>query len=173
MAVFNIGLLVNQKVSAVWGVASIGLAISAVVAGALIALRNSVVITPSLLRRWRVDKNTGGFQEPYRVDIPIKLDADEVDYFLDFMERKLLELRSHPTHVTSSIKREGHTIDFIYKSFQTSTGNFYTKNTLKIFPTENGEYGAELDSMGDTEWVHIVGSMVRRLSVDYSTEKRV
>ncbi len=173
LAVLNIGLMVNQKVSAVWSVASICLAISAVVAGALIALRNSIVITPSLMRRWRIDLTQGGFQEPYKIDVPIKLEHAEVDHFLDFMERKLRDLMNHPTHVTSSIKRDANNIDFIYKSVQTSTGNFYTKNTLKVFPMENGEYGAKLYSLGDTEWVHAVGSLVRRLSMDYSTEKRV
>jgi hypothetical protein len=61
LAYLNIGLQVHQKVSAVWSIASIALAISAVLTGAYAALRNSVVITPSLMRRWKMDSTTGGF----------------------------------------------------------------------------------------------------------------
>ena len=173
LAILNIGLQVHQKVSAVWSFAAIGLAISAVVTGAFAALKNSVVITPSLMRRWRLDRKTGGFQQPWRVDIPIKLEAAEVKPYLDFIESKLLLLVNHPTQVTSSIKRKEKTLGFVYKSFQTTTGNFYTKNTLRLFPLETGEYGAVLECLGETEWVHVAGSLIRRITMDYSTDKRV
>ena len=174
LAILNIGLQVHQKVSAVWSLAAIGLAISAVVTGAFAALRNSVVITPSLMRRWRLDRSTGGFQEPWRIDIPIKLEPSEINSYLDYVESRLRRLMDHTTHVTSSIKRIDDTgIQFIYKSFQASTGNFYTKNRLLIVQKENGEYSAVLESLGETEWVHVVGSLVRRITMDYSTETRV
>ena len=173
LAILNIGLQVHQKVSAVWSLAAIGLAISAVVTGAFAALKNSVVITPSLMRRWRLDRKTGGFQQPWRVDIPIKLEAAEVKPYLDFIESKLLLLVNHPTQVTSSIKRKEKTLGFVYKSFQTTTGNFYTKNTLRLFPLETGEFGAVLECLGETEWVHVAGSLIRRITMDYSTDRRV
>jgi len=175
LAILNIGLQVNQKVSAVWSLASIGLAISAVVTGAFAALQNSVVITPSLMRRWKIDRSSGGFQEPWNIDVPIKLEPGEVDVYLDYVEMKLRQLENHHTQITSSIKRstEGdqHIIRFIYKSVQTTTGNFYTRNTLRVAPLENGEYGAFLESFGEPEWVHVAGSLVRRISMDYSAEK--
>ena len=176
LAILNIGLLVHQKVSAVWSLAAIGLAISAVVTGALAALQNSVVITPSLMRRWKIDRTKGGFQDPWEIDIPIKLERAEVNNYLEFVELRLRDLMDHPTQMTSSIKRadkgEIKTINFVYKSVQTTTGNFYTKNLLSVFPKENGEYGARLDSYGDFDWVHVVGSLVRRISMDYSTERK-
>ncbi|MGW8181713.1 MAG: hypothetical protein ACWGQW_23525, partial [bacterium] len=140
------------------------------------ALQNSVVITPSLMRRWKIDRTKGGFQDPWEIDIPIKLEPDEVDAYMDFVESKLRELMDHPTHVISSIKRgdkgEVRIIDFVYKSVQTTTGNFYTKNQLKVYPLENGEYGAKLESYSDSDWAHVVGSLVRRSSMDYSTERK-
>ena len=169
LAILNIGLQVHQKVSAVWSFAAIGLAISAVITGAFAALQNSVVITPSLMRRWRLDRSTGGFQEPWRIDIPIKLESAELKQYLDFLESKLHALENHPTHVTSSIKQGENNLEFVYKSYQTTTGNFYTKNTLKLFPLETGEYGAVLESLGETEWVHVAGSLVRQITMDYST----
>ncbi len=172
LALLNIGLQVHQKVSAVWSFAAIGLAISAVITGAFAALQNSVVITPSLMRRWRLDRTNGGFQEPWRIDIPIKLEPAEVSNYLDFVESKLRVYEDHQTHVTSSIKRKENTLDFVYKSYHTTTGNFYTKNTLRVFPLESGDYGAILESLGETEWVHVAGSLVRRITMDYSTDKR-
>lgn len=175
LAILNIGLQVHQKVSAIWSLASIGLAISAVITGAFAALKNSVVITPSLMRRWRIDRRFGGYQEPWRIDIPIKLESAEVDTYLDFVESKLLALSDHPIYVTSFVKRfelDGEkTIDFIYKAVQTTTGNLYTKNKLRVFSLEDGEYGAKLESLGDSEWSHMVGSLIRRITMDYSNLK--
>lgn len=171
LAIFNIGLQVHQKVSAVWSFAAIGLAISAVITGAIAALQNSVVITPSLMRRWRLDRTNGGFQEPWRVDIPIKLESAEVANYLDFVEIELRSLENHPTQVTSSIRKSEEKLEFVYKSYQTTTGNFYTKNTLRLFPLESGDYGAFLESLGETEWAHVAGSLIRRITMDYSTKR--
>jgi len=174
MAALNLGLQVHQKVSAVWSLASVALAISAVLTGALVALRNSVVITPSLMRRWRIDTAKGGFQEPYRIAVPIKLHPEEVEPYLEYMWRWLYAQRDHPTQITSSMKRlrdgDLRKIKFVYKSAQATTGNFYTANELIVRPQPGGEYGVELLSLGDHDWVHVAGSLVRRLSVDYSTE---
>ncbi len=177
MTYLNIGLQVHQKVSAVWSVASITLAVSAVLAGAYAALRNSVAITPSLMRRWKIDRDSGGFQEPYRIVIPLKLEAEEIDPYIEFMHMKLKGLEGHPTQVTSSIKvegaGEGKRIRFIYKSAQPTTGNFYTRNELRITMLPSGEYGATLESLGDPNWVHVAGSLVRGMTMEYSTEDRV
>ena len=176
LTILNIGLQVHQKVSAVWSLAAIGLAISAVVTGAFAALHNSVVITPSLMRRWKIDRTSGGFQDPWNIDVPIKLDPGEVAVYLDYVQDHLEALKDHHTHITSSIKRstEGdeEILSFVYKSVQTTTGNFYTRNTLKVAPTGDDEYGAMLESLGEPEWVHMAGTLVRRISMDYSTEKK-
>lgn len=171
LAVLNIGLQVHQKVSAVWSIASIALAISAVLTGAYAALRNSVVITPSLLRRWKIDRNGGGFSEPWSVDVPVKLNREELGIYLDYMETRLAKLRDHPFMVTSSMSRTDDSIGFIYKSVHTTTGNFYTRNNLRVVETD-GEYTVNLESLGDSDWVHVVGSLIRRLTMDYASIKR-
>ena len=173
MAFLNIGLQVHQKVSAVWSVASVTLAVSAVLAGAYTALRNSVVITPSLMRRWKIDRDSGGFQEAYRIMIPVKLEAEEIEPYIEFIHRRLKRLENHPIQVTSSIKLLGagdeRRITFIYKTAQAATGNFYTRNELKITKLPSGEYGATLESLGDPNWVHVTGSLIRKLTMEYST----
>jgi hypothetical protein len=175
LSILNIGLQVQQKVSAVWSLAAIALAISAVFTGAYTALQNSIVITPSLMRRWTIERTKGMFQEPWKIDIPIKLESEEIPVFLDFVQSELESLRSHHTLITSSIKRikvdSLERINFIYKSIQTITINFYTKNSLQIVKLESGEYGAILYSYGESEWSHAAGSLIRRITMDYSTVK--
>lgn len=173
MAILNIGLQVHQKVSAVWSVASVALAISAVLAGAYTALRNSVVITPSLMRRWKIDRGSGGYMEAYRINVPVKLEAEEIEPYIEFIHGRLKRLEDHPLQKTSSIKLEGageeRRIGFVYKTSQAATGNFYTRNELKITRLPGSEYGATLESMGDPNWAHVTGSLIRRLTMEYST----
>jgi ABC-type antimicrobial peptide transport system permease subunit len=175
LSILNIGLLVQQKVSAIWSLAAIALAISAVFTGAYAALKNSIVITPSLMRRWTIDSSKGEFQEPWKIEIPIKLESEEVSNYLDFVQSELELLKTHHTLITSSIKRihidGSERINFIYKSIQTITINFYTKNTLQIIPLETGEYGAILRSFGEVGWSHTTGSLIRRITMDYSATK--
>ena len=75
---------------------------------------------------------------------------------------------------TSSIKyreEEGDfIIKFVYKSLQATTGNFFTMNTLIVSSTGEGNYKVELQSLGTQEWVHFVGSMIRRFTMEYSTK---
>jgi ABC-type antimicrobial peptide transport system permease subunit len=175
LSILNIGLLVQQKVSAIWSLAAVALAISAVFTGAYAALQNSIVITPSLMRRWTIDRSKRGFREPWKIEIPIKLESEEVSNYLDFVQSELERLKTHHTLVTSSIKRiqvDGlERINFIYKSIQTITINFYTKNTLQIIPLETGEYGAVLHSYGEIDWSHTAGSLIRRITMDFSSLK--
>ena len=173
LAYLNIGLQVHQKVSAVWSLASIGLAISAVLTGAYVALRNSTVITPSLMRRWRIDRSSGGFDKPWKLRIPVILEPEEVDLYLEFMEERLQRFTRHPVEMTSRIKfnKDERRINFIYRSVQASTGTLYTKNELKIVQIDESEYTVEMDSIGDPEYVHIVGSIVRRITMDYTSMK--
>lgn len=173
LAYLNIGLQVHQKVSAVWSLASIGLAISAVLTGAYAALRNSTVITPSLMRRWQIDKSSGGFDKPWKLRIPVILKPEEVDLYLVFMEERLQRLTTHPIEMTSRIKfnKDEKRITFIYRSVQASTGTLYTKNEIKIVRSDESECTVEMDSIGDSSYVHVVGSIVRRITLDYTSMK--
>jgi ABC-type lipoprotein release transport system permease subunit len=173
MAYIGATLEVHQKISAFWSLASIGLSISAVLTGAMAALKSSVVITPSLMRRWRIDRNQTHFNEPWRMEIPVKLLPREKSEFQNFALDFLEDLKNHPLKVTSQIKLredEATRIDFIYRSAQSTGENFYTKNSV-IIQSEDGIYNVKLESLGELNWVHQVGSMVRMMAMEWSTRR--
>jgi len=176
MALSGLALEVHQKVSAFWSLAAIGIAMTAVLMGALAALRSSVIITPSLMRRWRIAKRREHYTEPWEFSIPVRLLPGEVGGFVDFVVCALRAREADPVRRTSSIRvsteAEGtvRRVYFVYRATQSTAGNFYTKNTLlvELRPGEE-EAGVRLRSYGDQEWAHATGTMVRMLAMEWST----
>jgi ABC-type lipoprotein release transport system permease subunit len=85
-------LIVREKVSAEWGIMAVLLSgATSVVATLIPALRASTVVTPSLLRKWRLDDATKPREagQPWIIDLPLKLKLRELDSFVDFTERRL------------------------------------------------------------------------------------
>jgi len=177
MAVFQLALEVQQKVSAFWSLASIGISMTAVLMGALVALKSSVVITPSLTRRWRMDAEKVDFYEPWEIMIPVKLVPGEARAFFYFMVDKIRALEDSLTLATSFIKvfdmeGEPFRVEFVYKATQTSIGNFYTKNTLLVDREPiDGETSVRFKSFGEQSWSHETGSLVRMMAMRWSTSR--
>jgi len=178
MTFFGVALEIQQKVSAFWSLASIGIAMTAVLMGALAALRGSVIITPSLMMRWRIEKEEKGLFEPYEIILPVRLLPEELKNFVDFVVDALKYLENHPTRVTASIKvlydvdGAKARINFIYKEAQAVGSSFYAKNEL-IFeesPVED-EIVIRLMSYGEREWAHTTGSLIRMIAMRWSTLK--
>ena len=167
-AALSMGLVVQQKVSVVWSLASVALSFSAIATGAFVALKRSVVITPSLLRRWRVPEKKVGLDEPWRISIPIRLKPGEEGGYLAYLEKQLKAMGGNQDYTASSVAKKDGALDFVFKSVQTPTGGLYTRNRVMVVPLD-GELGVELLCYGDRDWAHIVGSVVRRLSVEYTT----
>ncbi len=174
MAVLGITLEVRQKVSAFWSLASIGIAMTAVLMGAFAALRSSVIITPSLQRRWKIEKKEMSLFEPFEIIIPVRLLPEEINDFVAFVVRELRNLEGGLDRKTSSIKVYEETedaerrIDFVYKAVGTVTSNFYTKNTLFVERADEGEIAVRLTSYGERDWAHVTGSLVRMLVMRWS-----
>jgi len=176
MAFFNFGLDVHQKVSALWSIASITIAMAAVLAGTFFSLKRSVVITPSLRRRWRFEGEKREFGEPYEITIPVKLSPDQINAFLDFALEALKKRERDPNKKTSSIqlsREEGIVkgIDFTYRDAQPG-GNFYTRNRLVMTPSPNRsidqEVTVKLLVYSDEASAHLTGSFVRMIAVRWS-----
>jgi len=88
------GLQVREKVSVEWGIASIFLSgLTAVIASLIPALRSSTLVTPSLLRKWRIEESENSLRidKPYVLDLPIKLMSREIEPFTTFIVRRLRE----------------------------------------------------------------------------------
>ncbi|MBS7638274.1 hypothetical protein KEJ49_05250 [Candidatus Bathyarchaeota archaeon] len=173
MALLNMGIEVRQKISAVWSIASIGVAMATVIMGVLVALRSSVIITPSLMRRWRIEREKAGFEEPWELLIPIKLQPGEVGDFMEFAASFLLSRENDPTMRTSSIKLlrgpEGmiEEISFVYRATQ-GWGDFYTRNTLTAVREPEG-VKIILRTYGERNWAHTSGTLVRFIAMEWST----
>ena len=175
MPMLGLALEVHQKVSAVWSLAAIGISISAVLVGAFAALQSSIVITPSLMRKWKMDKGEGGFNKPWIVPIPVKIEAAELDSYVGYTVERLRGFENDRVRRTSRITVETRgdvrVISFIYKSYQATTGDFYTKNYVFVEPSE-GVYGVRLESAGSQDWAHETGTLIRRITMEWSNRPR-
>jgi hypothetical protein len=77
---------VREKVSAVWSFASLGVAIVAVLVGTGIALRSSVIITPSSLRKWTGESNVVERSGRLEFKMPIRLHEDGVRALFTYLK---------------------------------------------------------------------------------------
>ncbi len=84
MSILSIVIEVRTKVSAAWSLISVSVSLAAVLAGALVAIRSSVVITPSMMRRWTVEgaTNIGG---PWTFQMPLRLREGELDSLFNYV----------------------------------------------------------------------------------------
>ncbi len=172
----GLALEVQQKISAVWCLAAVGLSLSAVLVGAFVALRGSLVVTPSLTRRWKVGEPANTLNGLYKLPIPLRLTDGEVEEFKVYLVNRLRRLETDPVKKTAKIKegREDGTINvsFIYRSSQTMAGNFYTTNRVLIEPSMDGDYGVRMESVGEAGWVHEAGGLIRLIAMEWSGRKR-
>lgn len=175
MPALGLALEVHQKVSAVWTLAAIGISISAVLVGAFAALRSSIVITPSLTRKWKMAEGQGGFNTPWVIPVPVKMEAADVDGYVDYMLGRLRGLESDQVRLTARValqrKEDARVISFIYKSYQATTGNFYTRNSVIIEPSD-GVYVVRLESAGGEDWAHETGTLIRLITMEWSNRPR-
>jgi hypothetical protein len=87
-------LEVREKASAEWGLMAIILSVSTAILAALFpSLRASTMVTPSLLRKWRIGESEKPRKigQPYIVDLPLKLMPREVDSFTGFILNRMQE----------------------------------------------------------------------------------
>ncbi len=175
MANLALAPLVSQKVSAVWLVASLGIAVASVVIGSTIALGWSVDLTPSLTRRWNLgDQETGG-REHWNTTLPVKIPEDDIEGFLAFVKGYLemfTGLRSFPKIISFKISGEGETtvLSFTYDARDTSMGTKWTSNVVTLVRDENGIYIPSLESTGKRDAARATGTFFRKLILLWATE---
>jgi ABC-type lipoprotein release transport system permease subunit len=98
---------VREKVSAIWSFASLGVAIVAVLVGTGIALRSSVIITPSALRKWTGESNVVEKDGRLEFRMPIRLHEDGVEALFSYLKEAIPNhiVVAYPTVDVDSVKR--------------------------------------------------------------------
>jgi len=167
-------LQVKQKVSAVWSLGAIGISLAAVLIGGLVALRNSVSITPSLMRRWKlVDKDDS--QVETIVELPVHTFPEELDGYTAFIEERLRnEMNGREMMVGMlkiTVEDRSLVFSFIYKSTYGGISSLYTRNRVVIEPEDDGVYSTTLFTEGNTESIKKSGGFMRRVCLDWSMKR--
>jgi ABC-type lipoprotein release transport system permease subunit len=89
LATFSAGVIVRQKISAVWSLGSIAVALITVVASSLLASRYSLAITPMLRRRWRSTEQVIRRDAALVFPLPFRIDAERVGSLLRYIGARL------------------------------------------------------------------------------------
>ncbi len=174
--------IVQQKVSAVWVLAALGVAVAAVFFGSAIALRRSVVVTPSLKRRWTMEGIPEGHDKPWTTRMPVKIEEGRLEDFTSFVTDSL-QRQCNPllTPSIDSLKakveeRDGeriHSIAFNYSEEQTNLRGLKTFNVLTIAKSPRDvNYFVELQSRGTREATYKTGSFIRKIIMVWNTERQ-
>lgn len=182
----SLAVEVRQKVSAFWCLASVGVAVAAVLAGTGVALRSSAVITPSLLRRWTMDQGTKDSNGQWEFQMPIRLHEDDVDALLNYLKMRIRDqiLSSYsidPGMVARQTKEskiedsEVHMKDISFNYF------FGQNDYLGAFPfsliaeKKKGEESYTLKLIckgGNEEMIQKKTAFIRMLIVDWNAQRK-
>lgn len=168
-------LQVKQKISALWSFAAIGISLTAVLIGGIIAQKSSTSITPSLKIKWQVDIDKT--QNYSRIVLPLEVHDIELDDFYGFVLERLVEESNRWDYLTKRIierrdesSEEKRIIDFVYCSADIKFGGVYTRNRLIIEKKDN-IYETTLEAQGNPEDIQLVGSFFRKIGIEYSLSK--
>jgi ABC-type lipoprotein release transport system permease subunit len=179
MAFFSLALQVRQKVSAVWVLGAIAIAMTAVLAGGYAAIKGSTVITPSLRRKWSAGRSLNAEMAPLELTLPVMITEEEVEGFVEYVLRKLRSLTNDVDYVTSLIKtsheeKDGssiRTIEFYYKPTVSAT-TIHTSNKIILTREKEKEaYTIKLISLGQAKGVERVANLVRQTIIEWSIER--
>lgn len=167
--------VISQKVSAVWLVASLGIAVASVVFGSVIALGRSVSLTPSLARRWDLRGLEGGDRDNWDAKLPVRLVEEDVDGFLLFLYSALERFKgfnSVPRISSLRLGEEGETrtLSFVYDGRESSIEPTWTTNVITVIRGEEGTYGSSMMSRGAREACSTTGTFIRKMIIQWSVQ---
>ena len=180
MSLLALGLQVRQKTSALWVLAAISVSMAAVLVGGLTALRGSVVITPSLRRRWRVEGGVSASREPLELILPVRVTEVDVEGFVGYVMKALRSYRDDVYVLTSGIRESIEEteeasirrVEFIYRSADMRFGGVYTRNKVILRREKGSEvYTVKLLTEGNKEGIPKAGSLTRKIIMEWSIER--
>ncbi len=182
MSTLSITLQVRQKVSIVWCLAALGMAATTVLIGGIVALRSSVIITPSLQRRWKDEEKPSTTEGQWVFNMPTKIRQSEINAFLDYIKRRFKKYESNvdvlrigrlkqideetPQDITKRIK-------FNYYYGGGTFGGFFTVNEF-VATKKKGEeiYTIKMFSKGSEDWSYKTANFIRTLILEWSAVKK-
>jgi hypothetical protein len=167
--------VVAQKVSALWLIAALGIAVASVVLSSMIALRSSVGLTPSLIRRWTSGGQMTIHRDVWETQLPVRIDDESLEDFLSYLRGQLglyTGLGSEPR--VSNIKSTGdgalRALSFSYDQRDSSISATRTSNVITLVKDSEGFYIPTLESDGERESVNKTGTFIRGIVIRWSTE---
>lgn len=180
MSLLSSAPLVHQKISAIWSLGAIGVAAAAATVGVAVAVKGSVVLTPSLERRWALANSPRTHTEPWVIPIPARIEADEFEDFMAFMKRILMAHRDRTSIPNITSIREGkggaegswRTLSFWYREGDTGIGGASASCVLHVYDRGDGSfYTTELRSYGPETDIRRSGNFIRALVIKWNTEQ--
>ena len=186
LSVFSVAVEVRQKVSAVWSAASLGISLAAVLVGTSVALRYSVGITPSLMRKWTMGQNIREGSGPIEFSLPFRLRENDVDVLFAHVKERVHSyvLSSYASLNPSLVEKmtkvdekevaEGH-VKSIFFSFafgqHDAIGAFPFGLLAEKKPDEENYALRMVCRGGNADMVNQCGTYMRMLIVDWSARK--
>jgi hypothetical protein len=181
MSRLAIAPVVGQKVSAVWCIAALGIAVASVLTGSLLALLGSAGLTPSLRRKWSQDRRADGPEGRWETKLPLILGLDELEGFVQYVVARL-EAQRTPGAVPmiglvrrNDLEGGGVEVSFVYNEPNAALGLYRTTNSIRISQEPlpgRPLFSATLVSEGRLEAASRTGLFVRELLIQWSTERK-
>ncbi|RJS85055.1 FtsX-like permease family protein [Candidatus Bathyarchaeota archaeon] len=142
-------LTVREKVSAEWSLISLLLSgFTAVLASVVPAMKASTIVTPSLLRRWHIsiDVKPRKAGQPWVIDLPVKLRRRELEPFIGFMKKRMMEKTGSSLEYITDIRlteeetEKGPLIKLAFRMVFSQERGYWSENTLIISRAEGQNY---------------------------------
>lgn len=90
MSFFSLIVEVRTKVSAIWSLAAVSVSLVAILVGVGISIKSSVIITPSLLRRWSSTEISPSLGEPWVFPMPLRVRKEDLDSLFNYVINRVL-----------------------------------------------------------------------------------
>jgi len=181
---FPTDIVVRQKLSLGWSLIALTIGVMATTVGAAIpAIKASVLVTPSLLRRWKIEKEPSSPEEPYVFEMPVKVSREDIDDFTNHLMKRLLDYeKGYAFRIERTKRTEEKTaeesvthIKFSY-SYTSPLASFLATNDVSLTLKKDERFGTVLlasRGAGTEEEKHIrkIASLIRNFTFEWSSEK--
>ena len=172
-------IIVRQKLSATWSLASLGIAVTSVLVGAGMALKSSVILTPSLLRTWKAQDKPQG-NEPWIFTLPLRVPQTEIDSLFTHVKQQLTSSNEGNELRVSRVEELEETIlNTITKSIKFryygthGVDSFISHNEVRALKTDNDvSYNVKLICESSEEsHAYDTARYVRKLVLEWSVAR--